>query len=101
MAALSEMTVHHSTSGSFGVYAEHYLSPIWGFIVRYMYWLCMVLVVGTEVIALGEYMKMWFPTVPAIVWMIGFSVLLIAINAGNVKNFGTLNTGSPPSKCSR
>lgn len=90
MAALSEMTVHHSTSGSFGVYAEHYLSPIWGFIVRYMYWLCMVLVVGTEVIALGEYMKMWFPTVPAIVWMIGFSVLLIAINAGNVKNFGTL-----------
>ena len=31
MACLAEMTVQHPTSGSFGAYAEHYVSPLAGF----------------------------------------------------------------------
>src|SRR5215510_4690608 len=38
MGCLAEMTVAHPTSGSFGAYAEHYLSPLAGFLVRYAYW---------------------------------------------------------------
>lgn len=64
MAALAEMTVHHSTSGSFGAYAEHYIGPLAGFVVRYMYWSCIVLAVGAEVTAIGEYMALWWPDVP-------------------------------------
>lgn len=90
MATLAEMTVKHPTSGAFGAYAEHYIGPLAGFLTRYMYWSCIVLAVGTEVTAVGEYMGFWFPTVPAWVWVILFSGLLIVVNAANVKSFGTL-----------
>ncbi|MDA3147523.1 amino acid permease [Leucobacter sp. UCMA 4100] len=90
MGVLAEMTVKHPTSGSFGAYAEHYLGPVYGFLVRYMYWLCIVLAVGTEVTAVGEYMQFWFPGVPPWVWVVVFSGALVGVNAMNVKSFGTL-----------
>ncbi len=48
MGCLAEMTVAHPTSGSFGAYAEHYISPLAGFLVRYSYWACIVLAVGAR-----------------------------------------------------
>lgn len=90
MGALSEMTVAHATTGSFGAFAEHYINPFAGFMIKYLYWSCIVLAVGTEVTAVGEYMQMWFPTVPPVVWVLGFSALLIGVNMFNVKAFGTL-----------
>lgn len=90
MATLAEMTVKHPTSGSFGAYAEHYLGPLWGFATRYMYWLCIVLAVGTEVTAVGMYMEFWFPGVEPWIWVVLFSAALIGVNALNVKSFGTL-----------
>src|ERR1700761_9481744 len=34
MGCLAEMTVAHPTSGSFGAWAEFYISPLAGFLVR-------------------------------------------------------------------
>ena len=90
MACLAEMSVAHPTSGSFGAYAEHYINPLAGFVVRYSYWSCIVLAVGTEVTAVAEYMKMWFPDVSSWWWIIGFSAALIGINAYSVKAFGSV-----------
>lgn len=90
MGALAEMTVAHSTTGSFGAFAEHYVSPLAGFLTRYLYWSCIVLAVGTEVTAIGDYMKLWFPAVPPIIWIVLFSAVLIGVNMFNVKAFGTL-----------
>jgi len=90
MGALAEMTVAQPTPGSFGVYAEEYLGPLAGFLVRYAYWSCVVLAVGTEVTAVALYMKYWLPEVPGWWWVLGFSGGLIAINALSVKVFGTL-----------
>lgn len=88
MACLAEMTVQHPTSGSFGAYAEHYLNPMAGFLVRYSYWACIVLAVGTEITAVADYMKMWFPQLPAWIWIVFFSGTLLAVNAYSVKAFG-------------
>ena len=55
------MTVAHPTSGSFGAYAEHYISPLAGFLVRYSYWSAVVFAVGTEVTAVAVYMRLWYP----------------------------------------
>jgi L-asparagine transporter-like permease len=88
MGCLAEMTVAHSTSGSFGAYAEHYIGPWAGFIVRYVYWACVVLAVGTEVTAIGVYMAYWFPGSPQWLWVVLFSALLIMVNAMSVKAFG-------------
>lgn len=90
MACLAEMTVAHSTSGSFGAYAEHYIGPLAGFLVRYAYWSCVVLAVGTEVTAVAKYMAFWFPGMPGWVWVCLFSAALILINALSVKAFGTI-----------
>ncbi|MBI0181430.1 amino acid permease [Snodgrassella sp. W8158] len=90
MGCLAEMTVQHPTSGSFGAYAEFYLHPLAGFLVRYSYWACIVLAVGTEVTAIAEYMKFWFPQVDSWIWIAVFSCCLIGVNAYSVKAFGSV-----------
>jgi L-asparagine transporter-like permease len=90
MGCLAEMTVAHPTSGSFGAYAEYYLGPLAGFLVRYAYWTGIVLAVGTEVTAIALYMRLWFPHVAGWVWIVGFSALLILVNARSVTVFGAV-----------
>ncbi len=88
MRCLAEMTVAHPTSGSFGAWAEFYVSPLAGYLVRYAYWSCIVFAVGTEVTAIAVYMRFWFPGTPGWLWILGFSAVLIGVNARNVKIFG-------------
>jgi amino acid transporter, AAT family len=88
MGCLAEMTVAHPTSGSFGAYAEHYISPWAGFMVRYAYWACNVLAIGAEVTAVALYMQYWFPGSPSWVWIVLFSGGLIIVNALSVNIFG-------------
>ena len=90
MGCLAEMTIAHPTSGSFGAYAEHYIGPLAGFLVRYAYWTSIVLAVGTEVTAVAVYMHFWFPTAPGWLWISAFSALLIGINAVSVEVFGAV-----------
>jgi L-asparagine transporter-like permease len=90
MGALAEMTVAHPTSGSFGAYAEHYIGPLAGFLVRYAYWSAVVFAVGTEVSAVAVFMKYWFPAVPGWYWIVGFSAALIVVNALSVKVYGVI-----------
>ena len=90
MKSLTEMTLAHPTTGSFGAYAEHYVGPLAGFVVRYAYWTCVVLAVGTEVSAVALYMKFWFPAVPGWCWIVAFSTLLVAVNAFSVSAFGSV-----------
>lgn len=88
MYALSEMAVVHPTAGSFGVYAEKYVSTWAGFVVRYTYWIAQVVAIGGEVTAAAIYTKFWFPSVPMWVWVITYSAILILVNISPVKNFG-------------
>jgi L-asparagine transporter-like permease len=90
IGCLAEMTITHPTTGSFGAYAEYYVGPLAGFLVRYAYWTCIVLAVGTEVSAVALYARFWFPAVPGWLWIVGFSTLLIVVNARSVNVFGVV-----------
>ncbi len=90
MGALAEMTVAHPTSGSFGAWAEFYLSPLAGFLVRFAYWAGNVFALGTEVTAIAVYMRFWYPGVAGWAWILGFSAVLVAVNAANVRFFGSV-----------
>ncbi|HZM12406.1 MAG TPA: amino acid permease [Candidatus Limnocylindrales bacterium] len=90
MGCLAEMTVAHPTSGSFGAWAEFYIGPLAGFLVRYAYWSAIVFAVGTEVTAVAIYMRYWFAGVPGWLWIVGFSSILISVNVLNVKVFGAV-----------
>jgi len=88
--ALAEMAVEHPAAGSFGLYAEMYLHPWAGFAVRYTYWLCLVMIVGSEVVASAIYCEFWLPRAPAWVWIAGFSILLILVNTLSIEDFGSI-----------
>jgi AAT family amino acid transporter len=87
--SLSEMAVMHPAAGSFGVYAETYLNPWAGYVVRYTYWVCQVVAVGGDAVAAGIYMGFWFPGVPVWTWSLGFAAAIVFLNSRSVKNFGT------------
>lgn len=90
MGCMAEMTVAHPTAGSFGAWAEFYLSPLCGFLVRFAYWAGVVFALGTEITAVAVYMRFWFPTVPGWMWICGFTVVLVLVNAFNVRLFGAV-----------
>ena len=90
MGCMAEMTVAHPTSGSFGAWAEFYLSPLAGFLVRFAYWAGVVFALGTEITAVAVYMRFWFPAVPGWLWICGFTAVLVFANALNVRLFGAV-----------
>jgi len=90
MGCLAEMSITHPISGSFGAYAEHYIGPWAGYLVRFSYWFANVLAVGTEVTAIGIYMHYWFPEVSSWIWVLVFSGALVTINTFSVKAFGAV-----------
>ena len=82
------MAVVQPVAGSFGVYAESYLSPWAGFTVRATYSFVQIIAIGAEVVAVAIYFGFWFPNVPQWVWVVGFSICLAAINMMQVGRFG-------------
>jgi L-asparagine transporter-like permease len=86
--SLSEMAVMHPTAGSFGTYAELYLNPWAGFIVRYTYWFAQIIAIGGEAVASGVYMTYWFPEAPVWLWSLGFAFIVLYVNVRSVGNFG-------------
>jgi L-asparagine transporter-like permease len=88
MGALSEMAVAHPAPGSFGVYAEMYVNPWAGFVVRYTYWACQVIAIGGEAVAIAIYCQWWFPNTPQWLWVAAFGAALLFVNARSVSSFG-------------
>ena len=86
--SLVEMAVVHPVAGSFGVYAETYLSPWAGFTVRATYALIQIIAIGAEVTAVAIYFTFWFPSVPQWIWVVGVSIGLVALNTLQVARFG-------------
>src|SRR5215472_3401022 len=86
--SLVEMAVAHPVAGSFGVYAQTYLSPWAGFSVRATYGLVQIIAIGAEVTAVAIYFAFWFPTVPSWVWVSAVSVGLVVLNMQPVARFG-------------
>ena len=86
--ALVEMAVVHPDAGSFGVYAETYLSCWAGFAVRATYAFVQMIAIGAEVTAVAIYFAFWFPSVPQWIWVVGVSIALIVINTLQVARFG-------------
>jgi amino acid transporter, AAT family len=86
--ALAEMAVVHPVAGSFGVFADRYLSPWFGFAVRATYAFVQILAIGAEVTAVAIYFAFWFPNLPPAVWIVAIATALVAVNTAQVGVFG-------------
>ena len=89
MYCLCEMAVAHPTAGSFGVYADLYVSPWAGFVVRYTYWAAQAIAIGGEAVAAGIYTRWWFPGTSTWMWVVVYAAILVFVNARSVGAFGT------------
>jgi amino acid transporter, AAT family len=86
--ALGELACAHPAAGSFGIYGELYLSDFAGFIARAGYWMGVTLNIGVEMVAAATYMTHWLPGVPAYIWIVSFSGLLLLVNLRSVGSYG-------------
>jgi amino acid transporter, AAT family len=86
--ALGELASMHPAAGSFGVYGDLYLNQWAGFISRAGYWAAISVSIGAEVVASATYMAYWFRSVPAFVWGILFSAVLLVVNLRSVGDYG-------------
>jgi len=90
MSCLAEMAIAHPTAGSFGIYAEIYLSRWAGFVLRYTYWAMLSIAIGGEGVAAAIYTQWWFPHTPAWMWVLLYAIVLILLNSMSVGTFGTV-----------
>jgi amino acid transporter, AAT family len=86
--ALGELSSIHPAAGSFGVYGDLYLNEWAGFMARAGYWAALAISIGAELVASATYMAYWWPAVPALVWVVLFSGLLLAVNLRSVGDYG-------------
>ena len=85
--ALGELSSTHPAAGSFGVYGDLYLNQWAGFIARAGYWVAISISIGAELVASATYLAFWFPSVPALFWVVIFSVALLLINLRSVGDY--------------
>jgi len=85
--ALGELSSMHPAAGSFGVYGDLYLNRWAGFIARAGYWAAISISIGAELVASATYLAYWFPSVPPLLWVVIFSILLLLINLRSVGNY--------------
>ena len=65
MRQLGEMIVHEPVTGSFSYFAFKYWGRFSGFLTGWNYWVLYILVVMTELTAIGKYVNYWWPHIPA------------------------------------
>ncbi|EFO67823.1 MAG: amino acid permease [Lactobacillus iners] len=90
MRALGEMLYVNATTGSFADYATHYISPLAGYLAEWSNIFEYIMVGISEVVAVTEYLKYWWPKTPT--WIAGIIVIvfLVLANLASAKAYGTL-----------
>ncbi|MEK4229684.1 amino acid permease [Solibacillus sp. FSL H8-0538] len=88
MRAMGEMLYVEPSAGSFATLGYKYIHPLAGYITAWSNWFQWVIVGMSEIIAVGAYMKYWFPDLPT--WIPGLIAMIIlgAANLVSVKLFG-------------
>lgn len=86
--SMGEMASRHPVRGGFGTLAARYLSPLWGYLSRWLYWFVTVCVTGAELVACAAYLTYWVPAIPIWAGILLFAAVIIAINLASVGSFG-------------
>ena len=90
MRALGEMLYIDPATGSFAKFASEYMHPIFGYLTAWSNIFQFVVVGMSEMIAIGEYFKFWWPGLPG--WLPGLVAItfLVLANLISVRMFGEL-----------
>ena len=88
--SMGEMASSHPVRGGFGTLAARYLSPFWGYLTRWLYWIVTVGVTAAELVACALYLNYWVPALPLWAGILLFAAVIVAINVSAVGSFGAV-----------
>src|SRR5258708_6232905 len=87
MQSLGEMATQLPIPGSFEAYAERFVDPSMAFAVGWNYWLSWTVTLAAELVAGALIVQFWFPQSNSTAWVVGFFVLLLALNLLSVRAY--------------
>jgi L-asparagine transporter-like permease len=85
--ALACMISQHSEKGSFRTYSKKAFGHWAGFSHGWMYWLSEMLILGSQLTAIGIFARFWFPNIPLWIFTSIFAVLGVLIVLLGTKGF--------------
>jgi len=85
--ALSCMIAEHPEKGSFRTYTKHAFGHWAGFSHGWMYWLSEMLIMGSQLTALGLFTRFWYDKMPLWVYAAGYAGLGVVIVLLGQKGF--------------
>ncbi|WP_037581229.1 amino acid permease [Sporolactobacillus terrae] len=88
MRAMGEMLYDEPSTGSFAKFGYTYIHPLAGYLTAWSNWFQWIIVGMSEVIAVGSYMKFWFPELPAWIPSVIAVLILGTANLVSVRSFG-------------
>ena len=77
--ALAKLTANHPEKGSFRTYAKQAYGSWAGFSNGWVYWSAEMLIMGSQLTALGLFAQFWFPRTPLWIFTAGFACLGLVI----------------------
>jgi L-asparagine transporter-like permease len=77
--SLARMIAKHTEKGSFRAYSKNAYGRWAGFSHGYIYWSAEMLILGSQLTALGLFTKYWFPQIPLWMFAATFAVLGVLI----------------------
>lgn len=87
MQALLELSAAFPVSGAFATYATRFIDPSFGFAAGWNYAMFWVVVLPLELVAASLSIDFWHSSIPSVVWVAVFYVVIIALNLFGTAGF--------------
>jgi amino acid permease len=88
MKGLGEMSTFMPTPGAYTTYSGLFVHPVLGFMVGWNLYINGFLGLGAEIVGGGMILNQFFPSIPAVVFCIMISLLILVLNLIDVKSYG-------------
>ena len=90
--ALAEMAAADREKGSFLAFAHHALGPGFSFVGGWVFWFSSILNIAAESTAGALFTRVWFPSIPVVVFSVGYAVIITGINFLTVRGFSRVES---------
>jgi L-asparagine transporter-like permease len=86
-SALANMIAQHAEKGSFRTYSKKAFGHWAAFSHGWMYWLAEILILGSQLTAIGLFTKYWFQDIPLWIFSAAYAALGVAVVLMGTKGF--------------
>lgn len=90
LGAMTSINVNRLAHGSFRVYTEQFLGSYSGFLLGWVVFINGIFSMSSEALAMAVFIKYWFSSIPLPLAAVAFTLLVILINAFNLRNLGRM-----------